>query len=231
MKTKLFFLILVFYSAFCLSQVSNGVELQINIIQKFNNGQLETIALNTNVVNNTGKKIYIPNLSFFLITIEVYKKTDGLFMPINGVFMDITSKNLKDGVYVPPKNAIGQVFSKISTDYYDKKMSRFKSECEKNTKDKDWCLQINDYNFGTKSQDFLEPNETIDFRALRGLDNLQKMKGDYKFFFDFESTLKFVKNKSLLKHTYPAEFYHDIMGYELFLPENMTSNVVYITIL
>lgn len=215
--------------------IKSGVEIQIKIIQKFENGKYKGIAVNTTIVNTTGKKVYIPKLGFFMLGLSIYKKTEGFFVNDKSLFASMyeTNKGTMDNKEVLSNNPILQEYSKKASEYFEKKELLLIQECESKAKTKEECSMFNLKNYDAHNitqSDFLNPNESIEFLGVTvGLEKLENIKGDYKIDFDYKKSLKLVK--AIKGFEFSPKFYHDTMGYELYPPENMTSNVVYITIL
>jgi hypothetical protein len=246
MIKKIYLLLLFFTGIVCLAQIKEvaknytyGVEVKIKIFQHYDeNGKYSCSSMAVDVINNTGKNIYIPDLDSFTRP-DIYKKVDGKYSEgqyfIGGKTVEEHMNSNKNGTpphYSNEMNEISEKLANINQEKFINKQKEFKLECstgpEKLEKANFYLSNIQKYGF--ELQGFLKPNETIENYHISDFKDLEKRKGDYKIWINTDEARKLV-DKRFLFYPYPAEFYHDLMGYELFLPENMTSNVVYITIL
>jgi hypothetical protein len=242
MNKKIYILLLFLTGLVSKSQTKetkSGVEVKINIYQHFDlTDKMACSSMGVTISNYTGKKIYIPRLDNYT-TPHIYKKVNNsfserLFIRQGKIAEVIESR--QDGLmiqYSNEMNEISEKFATINQEKYTTKLKNFEKECatspEKLKKAKPFITDLMKYGGGFEG--FLQPGEIIENCHVSDIPQFySNTKGDYKIWIDVQE-IKILDERMHLNYPYPAEFYHDIMGYELFLPENMTFNVVYITIL
>jgi hypothetical protein len=257
---KIFFIIFI-TGIVCYAQTSNaknGVEVNVKIYQRYDtNNVLAYSSMGVSIINNTGKKIYIPDLHSYR-TPFIYKKVAGEYSERQniGIIMAEEYVNPNPNGTPPHKNGdfdpayVSGVTNKIVNNISDIVNEKYKLNAGK--KQKNFELErdsasvsspeklkivkpyINDNKIKIKHLaeviGFLKPNEVLESISISEIDQIKDTKGDYKIFVDTVAIKKILETKRMF-YPYPSEFYNDVMGYELFLPENMTFNVVYITIL
>jgi hypothetical protein len=258
---KIIFVVIMFFiSLLCCAQTinaKNGVELNLTIFQQYySNKTLTCSSVGVSITNNTGKKIYIPDLRAYCIPF-IYKKVAGAYSErqnVGGKMIEEYVNPYKNGT--PPKrnddfdpdygirvkeitNNISDIVNNQNQFSADRRKIQFELVRDSASFSSPEKLQIvkpyivdnmKKIRYSAEYIGFLKPSEILEsYYSISAIDKL-KEKGDYKIFVDVVAIKKILETKRMF-YPYPAEFYHDIMGYELFLPENMTFNVVYITIL
>jgi hypothetical protein len=255
----LVFLLTVLMSNAQSTKGRNNVEVNIKIYQRYDtNNALVCSSVGVVVVNNIGKKIYIPDLRAYMSPF-IYKKVGGEYSERQNKGIIIIEEYVNPNPNgTPPKrnddfdpeydsrgkkiitNNISDIINEKCKVNSEQKLKNFElardSASVSNSKKLQIVKPYIDNNiFKIKHMPeyigFLKPNEVVESSySIVDIDNLKDTKGDYKIFVDVVAIKKILETKRMF-YSYPAEFYHDVMGYELFLPENMTFNVVYITIL
>jgi hypothetical protein len=257
---KIFILVVLLTGLLCNSQTQdtkNGVEININIYQRYDaNNLLVSSSMGVTITNHTGKKIYIPNMRSYC-TPFIYKKVAGLYSEMQNIGIKMAEEVYSNLKGLPPKrnddfdpvfdsrgkkiitNTISDIIHPERYLVAEQKQVQFQLARDSASFSSPEKLQIvkpyivdNNIKIKHLTEDlgFLKPNEVLESISISEIDQIKDTKGDYKIFVDTVAIKKILETKRMF-YPYPAEFYHDIMGYELFLPENMTSNVVYITIL
>jgi hypothetical protein len=230
----LFFLTFKSYSSKAISDTVKSVEIQIHLIQKFENGKYCCNAVGIDVINKTGKYIYIPNLDNFINSISVCEIVEGNCIKKKYVFTGASERKADAPIelknYSPPTNFITKEYGELSQKLYENKRMEIKQIC-KSTPEKLKVFEkySENYKYNFECFGFLKPNEVVKNLIVKSLGKLEQLKGNFQISINCLEAMKYIEKNN--DPVYPSDFYHDTMGYELYPLENMTSNVVYITIL
>lgn len=168
--------------------INGGVSFQLHLVQKFENGRYQAMAVSVSAINNSQEDIYSPLLKIELLQrISIYTKNsefkyEQMSRDINN---QSTAKNKEVHFrnYLPATNLISNDADKpISTFENDSKLSSHIAQITKPA----FSIDITGCVFQGA---FLKKGASIDNLIIIDLDWLSTLPGDYKIFLDDQKNI------------------------------------------
>ncbi|WP_158798767.1 hypothetical protein [Pedobacter sp. L105] len=154
-----------------------GINFELHLIQKFNEGHYECMAVGISVINKSGHDVYMPNLYFELLSrLSLYKKT-------NDSSYDQKLKNIYNFTidtvhlmrnYVMPTNAINKIVAKR---VYISENGGYLTTKIDSISDKAFTIILRDCN---SILPFIKDGATLQDFMVFDIDWLAKEKGEYR---------------------------------------------------